>query len=147
MNKHFILNGEFQRHTAAEYILNLPDAPVLEVVVREYTKPRTESQNSRYWATLTDGLRNISTIVAALSDRAGYTPLEVRRIIAGDIKEPERAAMMFVMKPEAAHEILKMIVGIPTSTKLGTKKFAEFHDQMEMEMAEIVGEVNAFFNT
>lgn len=141
--KHFILRTEAVKHAAAEFILNLPDQPMQEVVVRDHEKTRTLPQNARYWASLNEYLKQISASVNQIADYTGHTPLEARRIIAREL-EPEYVAILFSNTAEAAHDILKLIVGIPTSTRLGTKKFTQFHERMEQTIALIAGEVNSF---
>ena len=58
--------------------------------------------------------------------------------------QPEYVAILFSHTPEVAHDILKLIVGIPTSTRLGTKEFMKFEEQMEATIAVIAGEINHF---
>ena len=113
------------------------------VKVEPYKRPRTDGQNSRYWASLTEYLKQIAAAVARVSDQTGYTPIEVKRLIAKNM-QPEHGLILFAHKPEIAHEVLKEIVGIPTSTRLGTKEFMAFDGRMEQVIAEIAGEVNAF---
>jgi hypothetical protein len=141
--KHFILRSDREKQAAAEYVLNLPAKPLQEVFVRDYEKIRTLPQNARYWASLNEYLKQIRASVNQIAEYTGHTPLEARRIIARAL-EPEYVAVLFSNTAEAAHDILKLIVGIPTSTRLGTKKFTEFHERMEQTIALIAGEVNNF---
>ncbi len=138
----FIISSHDIAARAAETILNLPDSPLHEVVVREHIKNRTPPQNSRYWVSLNEHLRQMNLAVELISNRTGYTPLEVRRLIAKDMPA-EYIAILFARTAESAHEVMKAICGIPTSTKLGTKKFSEFDDLMANTIAEIMGYINA----
>ena len=116
---------------------------VYEVIIRPHEKTRTVPQNSRYWVALTELLKHLNAVVESVSKQTGYTPLEVKRLIAGNMPL-EHVAILFARTPEVAHEVLKTICGIPTSTRLGTKEFSQFDEQMARVMAEIEGEVNAF---
>lgn len=143
IRKHFILRTDREKQAAAEYLLNLPAKPLQEVVVRDYEKTRTLPQNSRYWATLTELLEQTAAVVQEVSNETGYTPLEVKRLIAKDMAA-EHVAILFARKTEVAHDVIKEICNVPTSTRLGTKKFMQFEDRMVQAVAEIQGEVNAF---
>lgn len=126
-----------------EYILNdVPHDGSAMVEIREAVKLRTTGQNARFWATLTEELRQLSANIAEISAHTGYTPLEVRRIVSKEL-QPEQVALIYAGTPEAAHDILKTINGIPTSTRLGTKKFAEYEELMVQTIAEVVGAVRA----
>jgi hypothetical protein len=125
----------------AERILNdVPHDGHFVVEIREAVKLRTLPQNARYWATLDEELRQLSACIAEISAHTGYTPLEVRRIVAKFL-QPEQVALIYASTPEAVHDILKLIHGIPTSTRLGTKQFMEFEERMLQTIAEVVGEV------
>ena len=126
-----------------ESILNdVPHDGTVLVEIREAVRLRSDGQNSRYWATLTEELRNMNASITEMSAHTGYTPLEVRRIVAGEL-QPEQIAVLFANTPEAVHDILKAIHGIPTSTRLGTKQFAEYEQRMLQTIAEVVGAVRA----
>lgn len=51
--KTFTLKSPDILQRAAEYILNLPDSPLMEVVVKPHKKDRSAQQNSLYWKWLT----------------------------------------------------------------------------------------------
>ena len=104
-------------------------------------KIRSESQSKRYFANLDYWLEQISHAIHKVEEN-GYTNLEARNVIARELPE-SHAAVLYVRKAEAAHEIIKLICGIPTSTRLGTKSFMKFEDIMEQTMSEIIGEINA----
>ena len=143
MNSQYRLTDPRAAAKCAEHILNdVPHDGRCLVEIRQALRPRTLPQNSRYWATLTEELRQLAAIVAEISAHTGYTVLEVRRLIAEDLP-PEQVALLFVQSPEAAHEILKIVHGIKTSTRLGTKEFMEYEDRMLQTFAEVVGMAQA----
>ena len=126
-----------------EHILNdVPHDGRFMVEIKEAVKLRTLPQNARYWAGLASELRLILRDIEEVSAHTGYTPIEVRRIVAKEL-QPEQIALIYAQTPEAAHDILKTILGIPTSTRLGTMKFMEFEDRMLQIIAEVVGAVRA----
>lgn len=116
---------------------------IYEMILRPFEKTRTNPQNSRYWASLTEYLMQMNQTVHAVANETGYTPLEIKRLIAKEMP-PEHIAILFTSKPEVAHDVLKEICGVPTSTRLGTKKFMLFEERMVQAIAEVVGQVNAF---
>lgn len=139
-DQRFIITTPRIQANAIESIVLDEQHPV-EVIVRPHEKKRTTAQNSRYWAGLTQFHKELQAMVQAASDHTGYDPAEVREHIAHNL--PTRQALiLFARKPEVIHEVLKDICGIPTSTRLGTKKFMEFEEQMERAMAEVMGTVN-----
>ena len=111
-----------------------------QVDLREYVRTRTTGQNSRYWATLTEEMRQLGEAIANIAKHTGYSPLEVRRLVAATL-EPEQIAILYAQTPEAVHDILKVIHGIKTSTRLGTKAFMEFEERMIQSVADVVGAV------
>ena len=115
----------------------------MEIIIRPFQKTRSLSQNSRYWASLTEYLNQIHQTIQIVSDESGYTPLEVKRLIADDLK-PEQVAILFARTPEVAHDVIKEICNVPTSVRLGTKRFMEFEEQMERTIAEIAGQIEVF---
>lgn len=116
---------------------------VFQLIIRPYEKTRTLPQNKRYWSSLTEYLNQMQQTVQAVASETGYTALEVKRLIAAEMPI-EHAAILFARKPEVAHEVLKEICDVPTSTRLGTKKFMAFEERMIQTIAEISGQVNAF---
>ncbi len=139
----FRLTDQRAAAKCVERILNdVPHDGRFMVEIKEAIRTRTLPQNSRYWATLTEELHQLSAGIAEISAHTGYTPLEVRRIVAKEL-QPEQVALLYAGTPEAAHDILKTINGIPTSTRLGTKKFMEFEERMLQTIAEVVGAVRA----
>ena len=142
--RRFVLRDEFHFKMLADCISWIKTDPaVWEVIVRPHEKLRSTIANSRHWATLTDYLKQITQSIEKISTQTGYTPLEIKRLIAKEMP-PEHIAILFARSPETAHDVLKEICGIPTSTRLGTKKFHEFDETMEQTIAEIMGQVNAF---
>lgn len=139
--QHFRLTSEEKRGLAMHAISEAPEG--YEAIIRPFEKTRSLAANSFHWASLTEYLRQINQIVSRISDNTGYTPLEVKREIARTM-QPEHIAILYARTPETAHDVLKEVCGIPTSTRLGTKKFHEFDETMETTMAQIIGEVMAF---
>ena len=120
------------------------DTTIWELILRPWEKTRTLNQNARYWATLTEMLRQMHHTIHAVANETGYSAIEVKRLIARDMPQPEYIAILFCSKPEPAHEVLKQICDVPTSTRLGTKKFMLFEERMIETLSEIAGIVNAF---
>ena len=138
----FIIRSADIKLRAAGFLSGLPLDPPHEVVFREFVKIRTTGQNQRYWATLNEELKSLHLEIDIISTHTGYSTLEVRRIVAARLP-PEQAAVLFAHKPESVHDILKMIHGVSTTTRLGTKAFMQYEDRMLQTIAEIVGEVRA----
>ena len=127
------------RDNAIKAVMSL-DFPYVMGIGEE--KIRSSSANARYWATLNDYIDQLTAAVYQVAEYTGYTPLEARRIVAQKLM-PEQGAILFATKAEAVHDMIKLICGVPTSTRLGTKKFQKFEAIMETTITEIVGEVNA----
>ncbi len=141
--QHFILRDSFIRDKVMATLNQMALKPVLtEVVIRPYEKTRTEGQNSRYWCSLTEYLRQINVLVNQVASDTGHSPLEVKREAASGLPI-EYGIILFAKKPEVAHEVLKDICNIPTSTKLGTKKFIEYEERMLAVMGDILSHVRA----
>jgi len=136
--QHFILRDGHVRDRAMLAINTMPLKPTLmEVVIRPCEKTRTLGQNARYWATLSEHLRQINATVNQIASDSGHTPLEIKRGLAGQLA-PEEIAILFATRPEVAHEVLKMVCNIPTSTRLGTKKSIEFEERVTAAMDGIL---------
>ena len=131
------IQNDTQRQNAINAILKLPYPYELGVS----KKLRTDGQNRRYWASLEEYLDQIKQAIDRVVDHTGYTPLEVRRLVAKEL-QPEQIAILFSLRKEVAHDVLKIIAGIPTSTRLNTKEFGKFEEQVMGIMIDIVGEVN-----
>ena len=141
---HYILRDDRVWNRAVAMLHKIRGVPaVFEVLIRPYEKTRTLPQNSRYWSSLTEYLNQMNQTVHAMANETGYTPIEVKRLIAAEMP-PEHVAILFARKPETAHDVMKEIHGIPTSTRLGTKPFMQFEERMIQTIADIVGAVNAF---
>ena len=134
----FKLSNPTARNRAVEAVRNAPDGYVVHI--GEPT--RSLGQNSRYWVDLTNYLRQINAVVNQVASDTGHEPLDVKREAASGLPI-EYGIILFAKKPEVAHEILKDICNVPTSTKLGTKKFIEFEDRMLAVMGDILGHVRA----
>jgi len=141
--KHFILRSNAVRDFICDTLESLPFKPEYEIIIRPFEKHRTDGQNARYWATLAEYLRQINQTVHSIAESSGHTPLEIKRLIAADLL-PEQIAILFAKTPETAHDVLKEICDVPTSTRLGTKEFQRFEERMEQTIAEIAGHVEAF---
>ena len=146
MKQRTIANEE-QQQKAAQALLGIKKFPFV-VTVTEGTKTRTDGQNSRYWANMDNFLSEINDAVEMYAERVGETNIQARREIAIRIEEKydcpvEYMAILFIRTKEAAHEVMKMICNIPTSTRLGTKEFQKFEGILEMTMAEILGLINS----
>jgi len=128
---------------ASKDLLQLTGYLPIVITLTEGTAIRSHGQNARYWASLTEMLEQIAIEISQMSDHTGYTSMEMRRLISQSIP-PEHAALLWVRTPEAAHEILKIINDIPTSTRLGTKEFSKYEGRMEQTLAEVLGEVRAY---
>ena len=141
----FILhpNRDDIRDNCIAYIKALDLTKPKKVTIEEYEKTRTTIRNAHYWANLTDLIEDIRKAVERIAEHTGYSPLEVKREIAKGMA-PEEIAILFAKTLEGAHDVLKEIAGIPTSTKLGTRKFIAFEDRMIQIMSDIAGHVKAF---
>jgi len=113
-----------------------------DVVISPHVDLRTTPQNALYWSALNDRLAEVGRLVGMVADNSGHSNLEARRALAHGLPG-EVAALLFVHSGEAAHEILKLIHGIPTTTKLSKRTFTEFYDRMETTFADLVGHINA----
>ena len=143
MEKAFTLSSDRIRANASAYVQALLIEKIpWQVRIARVERTRTVGQNSRYWATLTETLRRLRAHVHTLADESGHTPLEIRRLLATEL-EPENVALLFVRTPEAAHEIVKMICDVPTSTRLNTRKFMAFEDRMVAVLGELIGHVES----
>ena len=144
---HFILRDDAIWQNAVNLLRVLEPShyqgEMMEVIIRPFQKTRSLPQNSRYWASLTEYLNQIHQTIQIISDESGYTPLEVKRLIADDLK-PEQVAILFARTPEVAHDVIKEICNVPTSARLGTKRFMLFEEQMERTIAEIAGQIEVF---
>jgi hypothetical protein len=141
---HLIIRDDRIWNSAVAALHRIKGMPTLyEMILRPFEKTRSLPQNSRYWASLTEYLNQMNQTVHVIANETGYSALEVKRLIAAEMPA-EHIAILFARKPEAAHEVLKVIHNIPTSTRLGTKKFMLFEERMIQTIAEIAGQVNAF---
>ena len=103
---------------------------------------RTSAANARYWAMIEGWMEEIRNEIKAIAEETGYTYLEARRVIANELP-PEHEEMLYARNKNAVHEALKEICGIPTTTRLGTKEFNNYSDQLDLAMSQILGEVRA----
>jgi len=127
---------------AAADLLNLEANLPMVMTLTAGSKIRSSAANSRHWCNIRMFLDDIRYAVESVSEHTGYTPIETMRVLSKNL-EPEQAAILCARKPEVAHEILKFICGIPTSTKLGSKDFQKFELILEQTIAEIIGSIKA----
>ena len=139
----FILRNPDIRERALSFISALPIYPVtMMVVIKPFEKTRTLGQNSRYWVGLQEILRLLNATVNQIASDTGHSPLEIKREAARGLPI-EHGIILFAKKAEVAHEVLKDICNVPTTTKLGTKKFMAYEERMLAVMTEILGHVRA----
>ncbi len=131
-----------QLQRAALDLTALEDHLPIVLTVTQGSRIRTTGQNARHWSEVNYLREQLQQSVEKISEHTGYTPLEVKRLIAQEM-EPEQIAILYARSNETIHDILKDIVGIPTSTRLGTKEFSKFDDRLAQVMAEIVGIVKS----
>lgn len=136
------IKTEQERENAIMRIRKLP-LPFVVGVAKE--KTRSTAQNSRYWANLDFYLDKIQRSILVIADHTGYTPIEVRRLIAERLT-PEQSALLYAVTQKAAHDVIKTICGVPTSTRLGTKQFMKFEEVMENTLTEAAGAVEFAVN-
>ena len=127
---------------AASDLLNLEVNLPMVITLTEGKRIRSNNQNARYWANIKYFLDEINATVKSVSDHTGYTPLEVKRLLAASL-EPEHIGILYARKPEVIHDVLKQICNIPTSTRLGTKDFIKFEDILEQTIADIIGSIRS----
>lgn len=133
------LRSEAQVKTACHKLQEAFESGRLhEMILRPKAEIRTNEQNAMYWSALDDRVNAVNRLVTIAADTTGHTPLEMRQIWASNMP-PEQAALMFVLRPEAAHEIIKVVLGVPTTTRLTKANFSEFYERMETIYAEIIG--------
>lgn len=147
--KRFILTNETHWRMALDYVGSLKHmvkaVEVYEVTVKPYKKTRSIGQNSRYWASLNELMEQKRAYIQSVADSTGHTPLEVKRLIAVNMP-PEHVAILFTHSAEVAHDIVKEICDVPTSTRLGTKEFMQFEERMIQAIIEIMDEIKSISN-
>lgn len=110
-----------------------------------YADTRSEGQGKRYWAGLDEHIFQLHAAIEAVSDYTGYTPYEVRRLVAKDL-QPEHVGILYALDSKIAHKCLKDVCGVPSSARLGTKEFSKFDLIMEQTITEIVATVKSIAN-
>lgn len=144
--QHFILRNRGIRDNALQELAALPLNPVLyEVIIRPFVKTRTLPQNSRYWVSLTEYMRQIDAVIKQIEDFTGYDSISIRRHLASKM-DFEYGLILAAKKPEVVHEVLKDICGVPTSTKLGTKAFKDFEERMLAVLSEVISHAQAMLH-
>jgi len=132
--------GDLQK--AASDLLNLEANLPMVITLTEGKRIRSNNQNARYWASIKYFLDEINVTIKSVSDHTGYTPLEVKRLLAANL-EPEHIGILYARKSEVIHDVLKQICNIPTSTRLGTKDFMKFEGMLDQTIAEIIGSIKS----
>ena len=127
---------------ASKDLLLLEDYLPFVLSITQGKKIRTLAQNARYWVDVEYFLIELNQAIQDIADETGYTPIQVRRIIAFELPE-EYSGIMYVLSKESVHEMLKFICQIPTSTRLGTKEFSKYEERLEQTMTDIIGRVRA----
>jgi len=127
---------------AARDLVGLTDHLPLVLTVTEGKRLRSSAQNRMYWSEVGYFREQITAAVDEVAEHTGYTPMEVKRLIAQELPI-EQAVILFAQSSETVHEILKQIVGIPTSTRLGTKEFSKHEERLSQVMTEVIGSVKA----
>lgn len=136
------VQNEQQLQQACTDLLRLGGHLPFVITVTEGKRIRTSAQNARYWLDMEFFLSEIRESVYRLAEHTGYTDAETRWVIAEELPVEQRA-ILFCLSKEAAHEVIKQICGIPTSTRLGTKDFMRFEERLAQTMSEILGQINA----
>lgn len=127
---------------ASADLLNLEANLPMVLSLTEGKKIRSNAQNARYWSEIKYFLDDINSTIGSVSEHTGYTPLEVKRLLAQSL-EPEQIGILYARKSESIHEVLKQICSIPTSTKLGSKDFMKFETILQQTIAEIIGSIRS----
>ena len=127
---------------AAADLLNLEHSLPLVITLTEGKKIRSDGQNKRHWVNIKYFLDEINATVSSVAEHTGYSPLEVKRLLAKSL-EPEQIGILYARKSDTIHDVLKQICNIPTSTRLGTKAFMKFEDILEQTIADIIGSIRS----
>jgi hypothetical protein len=136
------ITNQDQLRKASHDLLNISQFPFV-ITVTEGSRTRSSGQNAKYWAELTFFMEQINESISHAAESSGYTDIELRRILADQLPI-EQALILYARKKEVIHEVLKDIVNIPTSTRLGTKDFMKFEGRLEQVMSEILGNIRGF---
>ena len=139
--KQRIVKNRLELERAALDLVAIDQFPLVMTVTLG-SKLRSAAANAKYWTDVEYFQIELNQTIDQIADKTGYTPLEVKRLLADEM-QPEYAAILFVRSKEAIHEILKLICNVPTSTKLGTKEFAKFNDMLAQVMSDVIGQVKA----
>lgn len=135
--KQRVIKNRQDRTSAIEAIMRI-DYPYVISVGRE--KQESSPQRRRYFALVDEWITEIKQHVDAASETSGYTPYEVRQIIHRELDYPQ-SALMASLDKTTAHNIIKLICGIPTSKGIGTKKFKNLETIMEATLSDVLGTV------
>ena len=137
------LRTEQDKQQASRDLLNIPASYLpLYLTLSPGKGKRSSAANARYWSNIEFWMEEIRNEIKAIAEETGYTYLEARRVIANELP-PEHEEILYARTKEAVHDALKEICGIPTTTRLGTKEFNNYSDQLDLAMSQILGEVRA----
>ena len=137
------IKTKYDLEKAALDLLRLEKHLPLVLTLTEGNRLRTPAQNARHWSDIDAFMTEINQSIEYVSEHTGYTPLEVKRLLASELPI-EHAVILFARSKETVHDVLKDICNIPSSTRLGTKAFSKFDDILAQTMSEIIGSVKAF---
>lgn len=148
---HFIPRDDTILARALDAVVERYKSGVLhEVIIQPHEPTRTLGQNSNYWCALREYLRELNDIVNRMVSHTGNDAMDIKRELARRL-QPEYAGIVFARNEDIAHEFIKLICNIPTSTNLKRKRkeggdFPEFREKMAATMNEIIGEAMALEN-
>jgi len=140
--KERLIRNEQDLKKATNDLLALGQYIPFIITITEGDRIRSAGANAAYWADIDHFMKEINAIINAKADELGYTNLEMRRTMAEELPI-EHALILYARHKEVVHDILKEICNIPSTTKLGSKKFAKFHDILQSTMSWIIGNIRA----
>lgn len=114
-----------------------------EVIIQPHEEKRTPGQNSNYWISLREYLRQFNAIVNQFASDSGNNARDIKREIARR-NPPEYAGIILASNEEVAHDFIKQLANVPTSTTLKKRKeFPEFTEAMNATMNDLIGQAMA----
>ena len=116
--RRFILPNTDIRERCVEAIREAPDAPLMEVVIKQHKSSGSTEQRNFYWA-----------VVREISNHLGYPPAELHEAFKQLYLTPTVIAM------GKGDEVLDVTVP-PSTTRLNKKEFVEYLDRVLQFAAE-----------
>lgn len=114
-----------------------------EVIIQPHEEKRTHGQNSVYWISLREYLRQFNAIINQMQSDTGQPARDIKREIARR-NEPEYAGIVLASNEVVAHDFIKQLANVPTSTTLKRRKeFPEFTEAMNATMNDLIGQAMA----